>query len=144
MCMPCLIASALMLFTPSGSDLSLSPNNSIPLAQDAQVAIVQVVDRLPSSAETQLLRNGLEQLKAKLATAKTDVEAKAILDRELVALAQQVGADPNSEVMTQALESLLMGDDQPILRQLQSHVIQQHQSRSLLAQAAGSSWGWLQ
>ena len=68
MCMTCRVTSAL-LFTPSGSDLSLNASRQIPLPQDVRVAITEVVKRVPATAETQDLRQGLQTLHARLASA---------------------------------------------------------------------------
>ncbi len=59
-----------MLFTPAGN---AAPANRVSVAQETQVAITQMVKRLPKSLDTKLLRSGLLELHSQLATTKNDV-----------------------------------------------------------------------
>ncbi|MBL1179393.1 hypothetical protein [Pantanalinema sp. GBBB05] len=111
MCVTCMLTSALLLFTPSGSDLSVQQPRSLPLAQDAQVAITEVVKRIPANATTQALRQGLQQLHGKLAATTSDQEAKVVLDQELLTLRDRIAADPNAEQMNQVLEDLVIPNE---------------------------------
>lgn len=147
MCMTCLVTSVLILFTPSGSDLSLNSSGSIPLAQDAQVAITQVVGQLPASSETDRLRQSLVALKTQLAHARNDQEAKQILDRELAALSQQIAADPNASEINEALESLLIiPEGSSATKQLKTGQLKTGKTKlnSLLLHSPQPKWGWLQ
>jgi repressor of nif and glnA expression len=82
----------------------------MPLARDAQVAIAEVVRRMPASAQTRTLRYGLNELYRELETARNDVEAKVILDRELQELRDEVAADANALEINQTLENMLLED----------------------------------
>ena len=130
MCVTCMVTSALLLFTPSGGDLSLNSPRSLPLAQEAQVAITEVTQRIPASQSTQTLHSGLRSLQAKLATAKNDAEAKAILDQELKQLRDRIAVDPNASKINQVLENLVITDTP-------------ENSSSTPVQQKPKGWGWL-
>lgn len=132
MCISCMLTSALLLFTPSGSDLSVQQPRSLPLAQDAQVAITEVVKRIPANTATQALRQGLQQLYGKLAATTSDQEAKAVLDQELPKLRDRVATDPNAAQMNQALEDLVIPNDE--LTELQVSPQSSLENRQ---------WGWI-
>ena len=132
MCVTCMLTSALLLFTPTGSDLSAQQPRSLPLAQDAQIAITEVVKRIPADATTQTLHQGLQQLHGKLAEAASDQEAKAVLTQELTDLRARIAADPNAEQINQVLEDLVIPNDP--LMELES---------SPQSSLDSKRWGWL-
>lgn len=143
MCVTCLVTSALMFFTPSVSDVPSSAGNQVALAQETQAAITQLVKNLPNSSEISVLRDGLEVLQVKLAKAKNDVEAQAILDTELDVLNKRINADPNSWKINEALEEILIIDDNDQL--IKSLKLPTSKTKNLppVPKSQGMNWGWL-
>ncbi|OLP15820.1 hypothetical protein BST81_24160 [Leptolyngbya sp. 'hensonii'] len=140
MCTVCLLISTLTLFNPSGLDLSPNPARDISLAQDSQIALTQVMQNLPNTSETQVLREGLTTIRTQLATVETDQEAKAILDRELTVLSQRLMASPNADRVAEILKGMMIedtgSDNNPQAKTLPIDL-------SVFLKLHNQSWGWL-
>lgn len=132
MCTSCLLISAIMMFTPASDGVQANQVNQTPLAQETQVAIVEMVNQLPKSSEMSLLRSGLLSLRSRLATVKNDEQAQNIINSELSSLSQRLSNVPSSEKVTEYLEDILIEDDnEQLIKGLTS------------PSAKPQTWGWL-
>ena len=132
MCTVCLLTSALMMFTPAGDEIK-SPQISV--AQETQGAIVEMVEELPKSSDTSLLRQGLLTLHSRLANTKNDTQAQTIINSELSALSQRLTNSPHAEEVTEVLEDMLIDEPEPLLKGIKSTPTK--------PQAKTTNWGWL-
>ncbi|MGJ3245213.1 MAG: hypothetical protein ACFE0I_03960 [Elainellaceae cyanobacterium] len=134
MCVACLTFSALTLFTPvseapqvadtqqnGAREIVFTRANTMPLAQETQLAIAQFLDYLPADPEIALLRDGLTQLSVALETAQSDEEAEQMVDDHLNALEDDVFASPNSERIIAVLRDIVIGDN-PLQASLLNHI----------------------
>ncbi|MFE1747657.1 hypothetical protein [Coleofasciculus sp. H7-2] len=144
MCVNCLLVSALMFFTPSVSEVPSNSANQVALAQETQVAIAQLVKNLPNSSETLVLRDGLGNLQVKLAKAKNDAEAQDILDTELASLSQRIAAAPNAGEINEALEDILIVDDnEQLIKGLKVKTSPNKSQKAATSKVQSLNWGWL-
>lgn len=135
MCTVCLLASALMIFTPAGD---VTPANGVSVAQETQSAITQMVKQLPKSSDTELLRSGLLDLHSQLATTKNDTQAQQVINSELNILSQQLSNSDSGEEVTELLEDMLIEDEpQPQVKSVRPTPNKSIQNKSI------PTWGWL-
>lgn len=133
MCTSCLLFSALMMFTPAGDEVQ---SRQIPVALETQGAIVEMVEDLPKSSDTSLLRQGLLSLHSQLATTKNDEQAQEVINSELDALSQRVNNSPHAEEVTELLEDMLIEDEpEPLVKGIKYAPTK--------PQAKTTNWGWL-
>jgi hypothetical protein len=134
MCVGCLITSAILTFSPVSP--SITPAQpEVNFAQQRQVAIAQVIKKLPASGDVSILRDGLESIQGQLSVATDDAEARQILKTEVANLSQRISAAPNSKVMFDALNGVIEETDeaQPVFQQKS---LSDRKTHNL-------SWGWL-
>lgn len=133
MCTVCLLTSALMMFTPAGDEIK-SPQISV--AQETQGAIVEMVEDLPKSSDTTMLRQGLLTLHSRLETTKNDRQAQNVINNELSSLSQRLTNSPHAEEVTELLEDMLIEDEpEPLVKGVKSAPSK--------PQAKTTNWGWL-
>jgi flagellar hook-basal body complex protein FliE len=113
MCVACLAVSALTFIIPaspvpqSPSGLMIAPANSTqvvrtqisPGVSQMQTTLRAMLKQVPDSADTQVLRKGLEFAVVRLNTAKTNQQAQALLDEEMDELAQVIIKAPNAQAL---------------------------------------------
>lgn len=113
MCVACLAVSALTFVIPA-SPVPQSPSGLVPDRGNAsqvvsakvspgvtqvQTTLQAMLKQLPNSADTQVLRKGLESAVARLKMAQTDRQAQALLDAEMGKLAKAVMDAPNAQAL---------------------------------------------
>ncbi|MCX7855023.1 MAG: YiiX/YebB-like N1pC/P60 family cysteine hydrolase, partial [Anaerolineae bacterium] len=82
----------------------------IAYSPDPTAAIASFVNRLPYSPRTRALQQEAERLQAQMAKAKSDEEARQILEK-MRALSEEMMADPNYARTIQSLTALLVAPD---------------------------------
>ncbi|KJH70864.1 hypothetical protein [Aliterella atlantica] len=135
MCTVCLLTSALMMFTPAGDEVKPA---QVSVAQETQGAIVEMVEDLPKSSDTTLLRQGLLTLHSRLGTTKNDTQAQNVINNELSALSQRLTNSPHAEEVTELLEDMLIEDEpepEPLVKGVKYAPNK--------PQAKTNNWGWL-
>lgn len=147
MCVTCLAFSAMTLFTPvteAPQSVNVQPASqvqSMPVAEETRISIAKMLQQLPKSADTRILREEFQSIQSQLAGVKDDAKAEVIINDGLNVLSQRVMAQPNSEEIIGAMKAMLVVEDDP---QLVSP------SKSKLPENSGGtpsksqkSWGWL-
>lgn len=151
MCVTCLAVSVLTLFTPVSETTSTPsvilqepvmeqtrPARSRSLAEATRQGITQMLQQLPKSADTQLLRQGFQSLYTRLGQVTEDATAEAIIDEELEILSERVQAAPNRDQLVETLFELQEGQYQP-----QAGLGRVGQQPSLRFAIQVQNWGWL-
>lgn len=96
---------------------------------EVRTSIASVLRRLPATSNAQPLRDAFSQMQAKLVGVNNQEQVYAIVNEQMLSLADQVLSAPNPVELLQLLQDV---EDEP----------SQPQASSLL-NSQGSRWGWL-
>lgn len=157
MCVLCAGFSALTLFTPvteAPQSTNVTPANiphvryeqikSKKVAQEARIAIAGMLNQLPSSPETRILREEFKSMQAQLAMVNDDTKAEAIIYSGLDSLVNRIMAEPNSDQIIDTLMKMLeVKDNQQGANGLKLNTDRSTSSGSASLTVQGSNWGWL-
>lgn len=159
MCVGCLVTSALMLFTPvseapqpvsapaANPDVAVyaTVNDDLSLAEQTQIAIADMLSRLPDSPDYRVLHQGLRTFQVRLMDVRDDAEAQQIIDEETRSLNVQMMTAPNYDQLLEAMNTIMEEKDNELLME-QPNINGQQQNSGFTTGAATEQlkrWGWL-
>ena len=154
MCVQCLVYSTFSLFMPAPQQAELPPVVSVDpiysqvqttsVAKEGENAIARILDKLPTSSDTRMLREGLESLKAKLTTVKDNEQAENLIDDELLSLSERLKNEPNDNKVTEILMKILeVEENQSSGNFSDFNALKSQLSRGISLQSTAKNFGWL-
>lgn len=157
MCVLCAGFSALTLFTPvteaprsTNVTPATVPNvqyeqiKSTKVAQEARIAIAGMLNQLPSSPETRILREEFQSMQAQLAMVNDDPKAEAIIYTGLNSLVNRIMAEPNSDRIIDVLIKVLeVKENQQAANGSKLNIAPNSSSVSVPLIGQGRNRGWL-
>ncbi|WP_317105071.1 hypothetical protein [Chroococcidiopsis sp. SAG 2025] len=116
-----------------------------PLAKQAQIKLANMLNRLPISKETQVLREELKSIQVQLEPIKDDAKAQQIIEKELRAVYQRILEKPSYQQEFNVFMKLLeLKSEQQAIHNLSLKLTQNNSDLSTLFTGQDKSWGWIQ
>lgn len=158
MCIGCLAISALTFIIPvSGNSPSIPSPTATPVTAGQEIRVSlgvaktqkmlqTMLQKVPLSADTQVLRQGLTAASVRLSMATTDQQAQVMLDEEMDALVEALNKAPNAEKLIVLVWEIRDKIDGPATTSRSSGVELQSNAMSLLLQKGlqlHQQSGWL-
>lgn len=154
MCVQCLVYATFSLFMPAPQEAELPPVVNVDpiysqvqttsVAKEGQNAIARMLDKLPTSSDTRVLREGLESLKAKLTTIKDNEQAENLIDDELLSLSERLKTEPNYDKVAEILMGILETEEgRSSGNYSEFNALQSNLYRGISLQSTVKKFGWL-